>query len=53
MTFHSDLAQIGLAMGGAVTYLVNDDLQLDIGGNFGLDQATPDLQLYVGLSTRF
>ncbi|MFN3468615.1 MAG: transporter [Novosphingobium sp.] len=37
----------------ALTYLVNDDLQLDIGGNFGLDQATPDLQLYVGLSTRF
>lgn len=37
----------------ALIYLVNDDLQLDIGGNFGLNQATPDVQLYVGLSTRF
>jgi hypothetical protein len=37
----------------ALIYLLNDDLQLEIGGNFGLNQATPDLQLYVGLSTRF
>jgi hypothetical protein len=37
----------------ALIYLLNDDLQLDIGGNFGLNQATPDVQLYVGLSTRF
>ncbi len=37
----------------ALIYLLNDNLQLDIGGNFGLNQATPDLQLYVGLSTRF
>lgn len=37
----------------ALTYLVNPNLQLDVGGNFGLNQATPDTQLYVGLSTRF
>lgn len=37
----------------AISYLVNDTLQLDFGGNFGLNQATPDVQLYVGLSTRF
>lgn len=37
----------------AVSYLVNDNLQLDVGGNFGLNEATPDVQLYVGLSTRF
>lgn len=37
----------------ALIYLLNDNLQLDIGGNFGLNQATPDLQLYVGVSTRF
>lgn len=37
----------------AVSYLVNDNLQLDVGGNFGLNDATPDAQLYVGLSTRF
>jgi hypothetical protein len=37
----------------ALIYLLNDNLQLDIGGNFGLNQATPDLQVYVGVSTRF
>jgi hypothetical protein len=28
-------------------------LQLDFGGNFGLNRATPGAQLYVGVSTRF
>lgn len=37
----------------AVTYLLNPTLQLDVGGNFGLNDATPDAQLYVGISTRF
>lgn len=37
----------------ALIYLLNHNLQLDIGGNFGLNQATPDMQLYIGLSTRF
>lgn len=37
----------------AVSYLVKDNLQLDVGGNFGLNEATPDVQLYLGLSTRF
>ena len=37
----------------AVSYLLNDELQLDIGGNFGLNRATPDVQLYVGVSARF
>lgn len=37
----------------ALSYLVTDDLQLDVGGNVGLNQATPDVQLYLGLSTRF
>lgn len=37
----------------ALTYLVNPDVQLDLGANIGLNQATPDLQLYLGLSTRF
>lgn len=49
----------GLLFGAQMTALTeghalhDDDLQLDIGGNFGLNQATPDFQLYVGLSTRF
>jgi hypothetical protein len=37
----------------AVSYLLHDDLQLDVGGNLGLSRSTPDLQLYLGLSTRF
>lgn len=37
----------------AVSYLLNDALQIDVGGNFGLNQATPDVQLYVGVSARF
>jgi len=37
----------------ALSYLLSNDLQLDIGGNFGLNRATPDVQLYVGVSARF
>lgn len=37
----------------ALSYLLNDALQLDLGGNFGLNAVTPDVQLYVGVSARF
>lgn len=37
----------------AVSYLLNNELQVDLGGNFGLNQATPDVQLYIGVSARF
>lgn len=37
----------------AISYLLNNDLQFDVGGNFGLNRATPDLQLYAGISARF
>lgn len=37
----------------AVSYLLSDELQLDVGGNFGLNRATPDVQIYVGVSARF
>lgn len=37
----------------AISYLVNDDFQIDLGGNFGLNRETPDLQLYAGLAARF
>lgn len=37
----------------AISHLLNNDLQIDIGGNFGLNQATPDLQVYAGISARF
>jgi hypothetical protein len=37
----------------AVAWLVRPTLQFDLGGNFGLNKATPAAQLYVGVSTRF
>lgn len=38
---------------GAVAYVVNNDLQLDAGANFGLNRVTPDVELYAGVSKRF
>jgi hypothetical protein len=37
----------------AAAYLVNKDLQLDVGANFGLNRNTPGLELYTGVSVRF
>jgi hypothetical protein len=37
----------------ALTYAVSDDLQLDVGANFGLTRDTPDIELYAGASVRF
>lgn len=37
----------------AVTWLATPTLQLDAGTNFGLNKATPDTQVYIGLSRRF
>ena len=37
----------------AISHLLNNNLQIDFGGNFGLNQATPDVQLYAGVSARF
>lgn len=37
----------------AISHLLNDNLQIDLGGNFGLNQATPDVQVYAGISARF
>jgi hypothetical protein len=38
---------------GSVAYLVNNNLQLDAGANFGLNRNTPDVELYGGISVRF
>jgi hypothetical protein len=38
---------------GSVAYLVSNNLQIDAGANFGLNRATPDVELYGGISTRF
>ena len=37
----------------ALTYALTPNLQLDFGGNFGLNKVTPRAQLYAGLSQRF
>lgn len=37
----------------AASYLLNPLLQLDVGANVGLNDRTPDMQIYVGLSHRF
>jgi hypothetical protein len=37
----------------AIAFLVNSDVQLDTGANFGLNRATPDVEIYAGMSTRF
>ena len=37
----------------AGAYLVNKDLQLDAGANFGLNRQTPKVELYAGVSVRF
>lgn len=42
-----------LSWDGSAAYLVNRDLQLDAGANFGLNRQTPDVELYSGVSVRF
>ena len=37
----------------SAAYLLNKDLQLDAGANFGLNRNTPDVELYAGVSARF
>lgn len=37
----------------AAAYAASTTLQLDVGANVGLTRATPDLEIYAGLSTRF
>jgi hypothetical protein len=37
----------------AVAYLVNNNLQLDLGTNIGLNRHTTDIELYAGVSVRF
>jgi hypothetical protein len=34
-------------------WLANNDMQLDGGVNIGLNRATPDLEIYFGISRRF
>ena len=38
---------------GSVAYLLSNDVQVDAGANFGINWATPDVELYGGISKRF
>jgi outer membrane putative beta-barrel porin/alpha-amylase len=38
---------------GSIAYLVNNEVQLDAGANFGLNRRTPDVEVYAGVSKRF
>ena len=37
----------------AVSWMVKDNLQLDVGANIGLNKASPNLQLYTGIAARW
>ena len=38
---------------GSLAWLIGDDVQLDAGSNFGLNRATPDVEVYTGVAVRF
>jgi hypothetical protein len=42
-----------LLAGLSAAWTPNDDLQLDLGANVGLNRDSPDLELYVGVARRF
>jgi hypothetical protein len=42
-----------LSFDTAVAWMVFPNVQLDAGVNFGLNRATPAIQLYTGISQRF
>jgi outer membrane putative beta-barrel porin/alpha-amylase len=46
---HSTQLLAGLSAG----WTPNGDLQLDVGANFGLNRASPDVELYFGVARRF
>jgi len=37
----------------ALAYAASNDIQVDAGANLGLSRATPDVELYAGISARF
>lgn len=42
-----------LSADGSIAYVVNNNLQIDAGANFGLSSETPDVEVYSGVSVRF
>ena len=41
------------AADASVAYLLSNDAQIDAGANFGLNDQTPDVEFYTGVSARF
>ncbi|MBX9860848.1 MAG: transporter [Sphingomonas sp.] len=41
------------AVGTSVAILTRDNLQFDLGGNFGINNSTPGVELYVGIAKQF
>ena len=50
---HSDSADSTHSLGGGFTYLINNDLQLDINGGIGLNNAADDYFAGAGVSWRY
>jgi len=53
--YNADPAQKATLMSidAAVAWVIIPNVQLDVGANFGLNSATPAIQVYAGLSQRF
>ena len=41
------------SLDGSMAFATSNDVQLDLGANFGLNRNTPDLELYTGAAIRF
>lgn len=48
----SELPYEGLLSGG-LTFLVNEDLQWDVGALYGLTRAADDLSVFAGVTVRY
>jgi len=42
-----------VSIDGSLAWLVSTSVQLDAGANLGLNRATPDVEIYAGISVRF
>lgn len=49
----SQAASTKAAIGTSVAILTRDNLQFDLGGNFGVNKATPGVELYLGIAKQF
>jgi hypothetical protein len=52
LTTDSDTDYIAV-LGAGLTWALNDDVQLDVGANFGLTRSADDVQVFTGITWRF